>query len=122
MRALWHGGKQAGELAPAAGAVLVADQLDGLGFLSARKEAILRYVAWLTLCPRKVTARHLDPLRAVGLSDDDIHDLVHVVCCFSYMNRLADGLGVNILEDRDALAVELLGEAALAAHRQWAAP
>ena len=68
-----------------------------------------------------MTARHLDPLRSVGLSDDEIHDVVHVVCCFSYMNRLADGLGVSVLPDREALAVELLGAEALAAHREWSA-
>ncbi|MFT5681924.1 MAG: hypothetical protein ACI8RZ_002842 [Myxococcota bacterium] len=67
-----------------------------------------------------MTADHLDPLRGVGLSDDEIHDVVHVVACFSYMNRLADGLGVSLLPAREAQAIALFGEEALAAHRAWA--
>ena len=68
-----------------------------------------------------MTAAHLEPLRAVGLTDDQIHDVVHVVSCFSYMNRLADGLGVSLLAEREALAVTLFGQQALQAHRAWGA-
>ncbi len=36
----------------------------------------------------------LDALRAVGLADADILDLVQVVGYFNYINRVADALGV----------------------------
>lgn len=88
-------------------------------FLGPRKLAILQYTIWLTLKPGAVTAGHLVPLREAGLSDAEIHDVVQVVCCFSFMNRLADGLGVSILEGREALAIELLGAEALREHRAW---
>jgi len=64
-------------------------------------------------------ADHLERLRAHGLSDLEIHDVTHVVCCFSYMNRLADGLGVSMLDDRRDVAIDLLGEAELIAHETW---
>lgn len=41
-----------------------------------------------------MTEDDLTPLRAVGLSDRDILDLVQVVSYFNYINRVADGLGV----------------------------
>lgn len=37
-------------------------------------------------------------LRAVGLGDGAIHDAVQVVAYFNYINRIADGLDVD-LED-----------------------
>ena len=38
----------------------------------------------------------LAPLRAAGLSDRDIVDLNQVVAYFNYVNRVADGLGVEL--------------------------
>lgn len=36
------------------------------------------------------------PLRAAGLSDRDIVDLNQVVAYFNYVNRVAEGLGVEL--------------------------
>lgn len=83
---------------------------------------VLRYVARLTLAPRTMTPAHLDPLRAAGLDDLAIHDVVHVVGCFSYMNRLADGLGVHLDPHMRAWAETLFGPEALARHDAWASP
>jgi alkylhydroperoxidase family enzyme len=38
----------------------------------------------------------LAPLRAVRLSDRGIHDAVVVAAYFSFVNRLAQGLGVEL--------------------------
>lgn len=38
----------------------------------------------------------LAPLRACGLSDRDIVDLNQVAAYFNYVNRVADGLGVEL--------------------------
>jgi uncharacterized protein YciW len=38
----------------------------------------------------------LAPLRASGLGDRDIVDLNQVVAYFNYVNRVADGLGVEL--------------------------
>jgi len=45
---------------------------------------------------------------------------VHVVCCFSYMNRVADGLGVTAHPDDGGWAERLMGAERLATHRRWA--
>ncbi len=37
----------------------------------------------------------LDKLRAAGLSDRAILDAVQVISYFNYINRVADGLGVD---------------------------
>ncbi len=38
----------------------------------------------------------LAPLRASGLTDRDIVDLNQVVAYFNYVNRVSDGLGVEL--------------------------
>lgn len=45
--------------------------------------------------PVDVTAQALEPLRAVGLTDRDIVDANQVVAYFNYVNRIAEGLGVD---------------------------
>ncbi len=90
--------------------------------LAATEAEIVTHVARTTLAPGTLRARHLAPLRAAGLDDRAIHDVVHVAACFAYMNRVADGLGVTVAGDeRRAWAVRLYGDAALAAHDAWAA-
>jgi alkylhydroperoxidase family enzyme len=42
-----------------------------------------------------MTRSDADQLRAVGWSDREIHDACQVVAYFNYVNRLADGLGVD---------------------------
>jgi len=38
----------------------------------------------------------VDRLRAAGLSDRAISDAVQVISFFNYINRIADGLGVDL--------------------------
>ena len=38
----------------------------------------------------------LEPLRAVEITDKEIHDATHVVAYFNYINRVADALGVDL--------------------------
>lgn len=45
-----------------------------------------------------MTAGDLAPLRENGFTDRAIHDAVQIVSYFNYINRVADGLGVD-LED-----------------------
>ena len=64
--------------------------------LSARREAILRYAVKLTACPSDVTAADIEELRATGLGDRDILDVCEVTAYYAYVNRIADGLGVEV--------------------------
>ncbi len=63
--------------------------------LSPRERALCDYAVKLTATPQKVGASDLAPLRAQGLSDTDIHDLVQVIAYFNYITRIADGLGTE---------------------------
>lgn len=85
-----------------------------------RDSSLLRFVLQLALAPRTMTGEAVARLQAeAGFDDRAVHDIVHVVACFSYMNRLADGVGVTLLEGRRQLAEELFGAEAVAAHLDW---
>ena len=64
--------------------------------LDSRQLAMLTYAEKLTLTPGDMTAEDVEALRSVGLSDRDILDVVQVVAYYSYVNRIADGLGVEV--------------------------
>lgn len=53
----------------------------------------------LTKTPGDACREDLDPLREHGLSDEDILMLVHVVGYFNHINRVADGLGIDLEPD-----------------------
>ena len=58
--------------------------------------AMLTYVEKLTIRPQDVTGQDADALRSVGFSDRDIHDICEVSAYYAYVNRIADGLGVQL--------------------------
>jgi uncharacterized peroxidase-related enzyme len=49
----------------------------------------------LTRTPAETREEDLQALRAQGLSDRDILDAVEVISYFNYINRVADGLGID---------------------------
>ena len=51
-------------------------------------------------------------LRSVGLTDEQVLSTVAITCVFNFMNRLADGLGVEIPEGREAVMGQWLSDAA----------
>ena len=63
--------------------------------LSTAHRALLDYAVRLTEAPATCTAEHVDALRAAGNSDEAIHALVQVASYFNYINRVADGLGLQ---------------------------
>ena len=60
--------------------------------------AMLEYVTKLTLEPWSMTEDDVVKLRDVGFSDEAILDICQVAGYYAFVNRLADGLGVE-LED-----------------------
>ena len=54
----------------------------------------------------------IEALRAVGLTDEQVLSTVAITCVFNFMNRLADGLGVEIQPGREAIMSGWLSEAA----------
>ena len=53
------------------------------------------YAAKLTLAPGTVTEKDIDNLRSHGFDDTAITIAVQVIGYFNYINRVADGLGVD---------------------------
>lgn len=59
------------------------------------------YAEKLTARPPRIGAADVAELRAAGLDDDAINDLAQVVAYFNYINRIAEGLGVDPEPDLD---------------------
>ncbi|MDA1081670.1 MAG: hypothetical protein O2973_08320 [Gemmatimonadetes bacterium] len=64
--------------------------------LSARERALLDYAERLTSDPASIGAGDIAKLRDAGLDDVAIHDACAIVSYFAFVNRIADGLGVEL--------------------------
>lgn len=54
------------------------------------------YAVKLTRTPASLTEQDIEHLRHLGWTDQAIHDAAQVTAYFNYINRLADGLGVDL--------------------------
>ncbi|HEY3634414.1 MAG TPA: peroxidase-related enzyme [Caldimonas sp.] len=61
-----------------------------------RERAIARFAIALTERPQSLGADDIAPLRAAGMSDEEIIDLLHAVAIFGWANRLMQNLGQPI--------------------------
>lgn len=66
--------------------------------LSEPDRAMLDYVVKLTLTPSQMAVADVESLRRQGFGDRAIHDICAIAAYFAFVNRIADGLGVE-LED-----------------------
>jgi len=64
--------------------------------LSPADRAMLTYVEKLTRTPWEMTPADLTPLRDAGFTGTAILDICQVAAYYAYVNRLADGLGVEL--------------------------
>ncbi len=64
--------------------------------VSAADRAMLDYVHKLTVTPSAVARADVDKLRQAGFSDSGILDICQITGYFNFVNRLADGLGVEL--------------------------
>ncbi len=64
--------------------------------LSDVDRALCDHAIKLTKTPSTVTKADIDQLRELGLSDRAINDATQVISFFNYINRIADGLGVDL--------------------------
>ncbi|MGH7694552.1 MAG: carboxymuconolactone decarboxylase family protein [Gemmatimonadaceae bacterium] len=69
-----------------------ADQLP----LDSVDRALVRYADRLTREPAVVSVVDISALRGVGLDDRAIHDACAIVAYFGFVNRIADGLGIEL--------------------------
>ena len=59
----------------------------------ARERAIASFAQAVTLRPEQLGPADMAPLHALGMSDEDIIDLLHAVAIFGWANRLMHNLG-----------------------------
>lgn len=64
--------------------------------LNETDRVMLQYAHKLTMEPWKMIEADVIALRSVGFSDKDILDINQIVGYYAYVNRLADGLGVEL--------------------------
>ncbi len=57
--------------------------------------ALLDHAVLLTREPWEVTDENIQKLRDHGFSDRAIHDATQVTAYFNYINRIADGTGID---------------------------
>lgn len=58
--------------------------------------AMLDYSVKLTRTPGEMSDRDIERLRQAGFDDRGIHDICAIVGYFAFVNRIADGLGVEL--------------------------
>jgi uncharacterized peroxidase-related enzyme len=58
-----------------------------------RERAIARFAIAVTTRPQALGADDIEPLRGVGMNDEEIIDLLHAVAIFGWANRLMHNLG-----------------------------
>jgi len=64
--------------------------------LTAPQRAMLDYAAKLTRAPWAMEQQDIAALRTQGFSDRAILDINQIVAYFAFVNRIADGLGVQM--------------------------
>ena len=57
---------------------------------------MLRYAARLTMTPGDVGREDVERLRTQGFEDRAIHDICAITAYYAFVNRIADGLGVEL--------------------------
>ncbi|MBI2391219.1 MAG: peroxidase [Deltaproteobacteria bacterium] len=65
----------------------------------ARMRAMIDFAIALTKSPSDRSGERVEQLRAAGLDDRAILDVTQVVAYFNFVNRMAEGLGVELEAD-----------------------
>jgi uncharacterized peroxidase-related enzyme len=63
--------------------------------LEPRARALCDFAARLTRAPATISTADVEALRQHGLDDAAVHDAIQVIAYFNYVNRVADGVGVD---------------------------
>lgn len=67
--------------------------------LHARDSAMLAYAHKLTLSPASIGASDVGRLYDNGFDERAVHDICAITAYFAFVNRIADGLGVELESD-----------------------
>ena len=64
--------------------------------LEPQDKAMIDFALKLTREPWKVTREDVEFLQQYGFSEEQVVDIVLITCTFNFMDRLADGLGIEL--------------------------
>ena len=79
-------------------AALTDDRLEPV--FKPKEALLLRYVQKLTREPCKISEQDIAVLRENGVTDRELLEVNQVCACFNYTNRLLNGLGVEMGDER----------------------
>jgi uncharacterized peroxidase-related enzyme len=85
--------------------------------LSPADRRMLDFAAQLTRKPASITRQDVEGLREAGFSDEKILSIVLLTSLFNFMDRLADGLGVDVPAEYQKASERWL--TGLADRREW---
>ena len=68
--------------------------------IDAADRSMLDYAVKLTNRPKEITAADVDALREAGFGDRAGHDICALTAYYGFVNRIADGLGVELETDK----------------------
>ena len=66
--------------------------------ITEQDKLILEYAEKITRDAASITQDYIDELKRHHMPDRMLHDIVQIASYFNYVNRLADGLGVEVEE------------------------
>jgi len=64
--------------------------------LATTDRAMLDYALKLTETPGAMSAADVDTLKRAGFDDRAVHDICAITAYYAFVNRIADGLGVEL--------------------------
>ena len=64
--------------------------------LEPQDKAMIDFALKLTREPSTVKREDIEFLQQYGFSEEQVVDIVLIICTFNFMDRLADGLGVEL--------------------------
>ena len=117
IRDLWHIGEQLTGGLPFETAIARLES--SFPNVESSDKAIVSLASRLTILPASMTKNSIRDALAHGLDERAIHDVVLITALFAFMNRLADGTGVTIQDNRRAFAIELFGHDVVEDHFAW---
>jgi uncharacterized peroxidase-related enzyme len=64
--------------------------------LNRQDKVMIDFALRLTREPSAIRLEDIDSLKGAGFSEEQVVDIVLITCVFNFMDRLADGLGVEL--------------------------
>ncbi|MCH7923633.1 MAG: hypothetical protein IH975_11455 [Nitrospinae bacterium] len=82
----------------------ILENVEGSTLIDEKTKALLHHAEKVTRHAYKVTEADIQSLRDLGLSDEEILEGTFVITWFNLITRLADALGVEVENLREAMA------------------